>query len=134
MSKYQNMLTARDRNSATLGAAVHPMALARLHQLFPDARVKVRHETTEVPRHSRMSDYRVLPEHETRVYVDLDGNDNPSATIFGKAICHPADNYDRRKGIDVAFRRALDIARGAHRSRKWEAAQKTQGNQLEGEK
>jgi len=130
MSKYRDMFAARARNQAKTGCAVHPMAMARLHQLFPAARVTVRHETAsvELPYGSHRMDasnYYAQPEHKTLVYIDLDGNGK--SIIFGKAICHPADNYDRRRGIEIAFRRALDIARKNHRGREWEAAQLTQG-------
>lgn len=36
---------ARERNARILGKAVHPDALARLHELFPEARVSVQHES-----------------------------------------------------------------------------------------
>jgi len=118
---------AEDHSRRVLGAAVHPGAIRRLHELFPDAFVKVRHETNkiELPHGSRkMSNmYYAQPEHETYVYIDLDGDRRSGGTIWAKAVCHPLDNFDRRKGIELAFRRALDIARKNHQQREWTRAQ-----------
>lgn len=118
---------AEKYSAAKLGAAVHPGAIRRLHELFPDARVTVRHEENlvELPFGARRMGniYFASPEHTTRVYIDLAGDQNPTTTIVGRADCHPADNFDRRKGIKIAFRRALDIARRNARYRAWEKAQ-----------
>lgn len=112
---------AKERNARVLGKAVHPAALARLHELFPKARVNVEHEATPVelpPGTQKMSRrFYQRPSHETRVFIDLDGDKRPGGTIFGTATCHHEDNFDRRKGIELAFRRALDIARRHARSR-----------------
>jgi len=106
---------ARERNARVLGKAVHPAALARLHELYPNARVSVEHEATpvELPHGTQKMSRRFYqrPSHETRVFIDLDGDGRPGAPIFGTATCHHEDNFDRRKGIELAFRRALDIAR-----------------------
>lgn len=122
---------ARERNARVLGKAVHPAALDRLHELFPEARCSVEHEATpvELPHGTQRMSRRFYqrPSHETRVFIDLDGDRRPGGAIFGTATCHHEDNFDRGKGIELAFRRALDIARRNYRRRQWEAAQKTQG-------
>jgi hypothetical protein len=122
---------AERRNRRILGKAVHPAALSRLHELFPDAIVKVRHEATpiELPVDTRRigKHYYREPSHETFVYIDLDGDKRPGGTIFGTAICHHEDNFDRRKGIELAFRRALDIARRNYRQRRQDEAYRNQG-------
>jgi hypothetical protein len=114
---------ALERNARVLGKAVHPAALARLHELFPEARCSVEHEETpiELPRGTRKLERRFYQRlsHETRVFIDLDGDGRPGGVIFGTATCHHEDNFVRRKGIELAFRRALDIARRRHRSRQW---------------
>lgn len=102
---------AEERNARVLGKAVHPAALRRLHELFPNARVSVRHEATPSERFYKR------PSHKTRIYIDLDGDRRPGGTVFGTATCHHEDNFDRRKGIALAFRRALDIARAQHERR-----------------
>jgi len=38
---------ARERNARVCGKAVHPAALTRLHELFPEARVSVYRVTLE---------------------------------------------------------------------------------------
>lgn len=127
------MTAAQERNARVLGKAVHPAALARLHELFPDARVAVEHEATpvELPHGTQKMSRRVYqrPSHETRVFIDLDGDRRPGGTIFGTATCHHEDNFDRRKGIELAFRRALDIARRNYKGRRMKAAYKAQARQ-----
>lgn len=115
-------MSNKERNARILGKAVHPDALARLHELYPNARVRVQHEShlRELPTGSQRMDRRCYsnPERETYVYIDLDGEDRPGETIFGMASCHPADNFDRRKGIKLAFGRALEIAWRKYRRQK----------------
>lgn len=80
---------AEERNARILGKAVHPAALRRLHELFPNARVAVEHEATpvELPRGTQKMSRRFYqrPSHETRVFIDLDGDRRPGGTIFGTA-------------------------------------------------
>jgi hypothetical protein len=122
---------AKSRNRAVLGRAVHPAALDRLHELFPEARVNVEHEAhpVELLKGSMKMSRRFYqrPSHETRVFIDLDGDKRPGGTIFGTATCHHEDNFDRRKGITLAYRRALDIARRTSASRIQDSAYKQQG-------
>lgn len=122
---------AEARNANVLGRAVHPAALRRLHELFPNARVFVRHEATpvELPHGTQRISRRFYqrPSHETRVYIYLDGDRRPGETIFGTATCHHEDNFDRRKGIELAFRRALDIARRNYRRGRQDVAYMAQG-------
>jgi hypothetical protein len=56
------------------------------------------------------------PERITRVWIDIDGDHEAfqrsrAGWVCGTATCHPEDNFDRRKGIDLAFRRALTAVR-----------------------
>lgn len=122
---------AKERNARVLGKAVHPAALARLHELFPSARVNVEHEATpvELPHGTQKMSRRFYqrPSHETRVFIDLDGDKRPGGTIFGTATCHHEDNFDRRKGIELAFRRALDIARRNYQRRQIAESYKRNG-------
>lgn len=116
--------TAEARTRNTLGKAVHPAAIRRLHELFPNARVVVEHMAYPrlLPRGERKMGrrYYANPARETRVYIDLDGDRaafrrGRGGWVWGLAVCHPEDNFDRRKGINIAFRRALDSARGKAR-------------------
>lgn len=118
---------AEARNANVLGKAVHPDALHRLHELFPDARVTVRQIATplELPHGTqRMGNrYYAKPEHETHVVIELLGLGR-NRVVEGFAICHPLDNYDRRRGIALAFTRALDEARRVHDPHKWAEARR----------
>lgn len=104
---------AEKRNAAVLGKGVHPKALHRLHEMYPNARVTVRQEiTTErLPESDiiRMDGPRFRDHHWTQVFIDL--ANVGSACVDGAAYCHPGDNFNRRKGIEIAFRRALAEAR-----------------------
>lgn len=108
---------AESRNKNVLGKAVHPAALKRLHELFPLAHVHIRHAEypVELPYGTQRMDSRhyAQPEHETYVIIDLTGEGRPGTgdKAIGLATCHPLDNFDRRKGIKLAFRRALEQAR-----------------------
>lgn len=113
----------------TLGCAVHRGALERLYELFPEATVTVEHETMRVPLASdtpiRMDGPRDRAQHSTRVWIDLEGDWQPGCgrrrpghAIFADAVCHPDDNFDRRKGIELAFRRALEHARFSYRQKR----------------
>lgn len=103
---------AIERNGRVLGRAVHPDALARLHELFPAARVTVRQiaEPKELPPGKMRMGRRTYrnPERTTRILIEPGEGFIP---IQAEAICRPEDNFDRRKGIASAFRRALDTAR-----------------------
>lgn len=109
-----SIVEAADVNAAKLGSAVHPRALWRLHELFPFALVNVQHITHQVPLGSyRMDGPRFRPEHETAVLIYLEG-DREGACVGGESVCHPDDTFDRRKGITLAYARALDVARQVH--------------------
>lgn len=90
--------------SKVLGKAPHPRAINRMVQIWPKAYVNVEHGTT---RHDG-TDYRY-----TRVFIyEFDPKTDDDATptprlIQGLARCHPSDQFCRRKGIELAFRRAL---------------------------
>lgn len=129
---------AETRTQNVVGKAVHPGAVRRLHELFPEATVTVEHVVYRVPLAPdapvRMGGPRDREQHATRVWIDLEGDwqpncgrPRPSHSIFADATCHPDDRFDRRKGIEIAFRRALDTARQNHRQREWTRAQLTQG-------
>lgn len=80
--------------SRALGKAVHPEALNRLFELCPTAFVKVVHRHY-LPGADRWT--------EVRIYPNPDGG----VPVQASAIPHPNDQYNRRYGIDLAFRRAL---------------------------
>lgn len=126
--EYAEFLPKWARNRGVLGKAVHPAALVRLHELYPNARVSVRHfaDAIELPKGSMRFGNRYYrePEHETIVYIDVTGEGRPGTgdKVYGSATCHPLDNYDRRKGIALAFTRALDMARRKHDPEAWVAA------------
>lgn len=84
-----------EKNRRILGKAVHPNALRRLHELWPNAVVRVLHGE-EFPGQVRGTTVRIYE----RPGV-------PGGPVYGVAICHPNDQWDRRRGIELAFRRAL---------------------------
>lgn len=107
---------AKRRNKAVLGAAVHPNALARLHELYPYARITVRHISADVPLNpTKFDDTRTRKEWHTEIEIDLDGHDD-AGWAHGYAFCHPDDAFDRKRGITLAFRRALNMARTMYKA------------------
>jgi hypothetical protein len=101
---------AAERNARVLGKAVHPRALLRLHELWPHARVFVRHTWMQpspgetFPWDER--DRRGRGRRVTAVAIVQDGE--PDALQFvGFAVKHPNDRWDRKRGIRLAFDRAL---------------------------
>lgn len=128
----EDVNSPKAHNRRALGRAVHPAALDRLHELFPDATVTVEHVIYRVPLAPdapvRMGGPRDRRQHATRVWIDLEGDwqpnqgvSRPSSSIYADASCHPDDNFDRRKGIELAFRRALDVARQRRRAKDYRA-------------
>lgn len=109
---------AAERNAAVLGKAVHPGALARLHELYPDVRVEVHHRIDADdfigPGRSREQ------WHVTRITLRF--GDGPSDYLWAEAKCHPDDRYERREGIKLAFRRALESARKRKQSESYTEA------------
>lgn len=85
---------AREKAKSALGKAVHPAALNRLFELYPEAIVRVRHNVTW--HHGR----------QTVVYIQWKP-DNELCTKYGAVTCHSDDQYVKRVGIDKAFRQAL---------------------------
>lgn len=98
---------AHEKAAMALGSAVHPAALDRLFELCPEAVVRVRHQSLGVLGATwyERANGAVVPYafRTTVVQIDLARGD----VVYGRARCHPEDNYDRRKGIELAFRRAL---------------------------
>lgn len=90
---------AQRRNARVLGKAVHPAALKRLHQLWPEAVVKVRHGG------NAGSGQRYW----TRVTILRSGPGTGS--VYAVATCAPEDGFNRKYGVDLAFRRALKMVR-----------------------
>jgi hypothetical protein len=94
-----------ERVRRPLGYAVHPDAINRLLELWPDARVLVSHgyERQILPGPT-------LPgfrgQRATRVVI-RESDDENSRWIGGEALCSPEDQFSRRRGIEIAFRRAL---------------------------
>jgi hypothetical protein len=83
-----------ERNRRVLGKAVHAGALMRLHELWPEAHVFLQHHGTGMRRRQN-----------TRVVIRASA-DSPFG-VEGWAFCAPGDQFDRRRGIELAFRRAL---------------------------
>lgn len=85
-----------------LGTAVHTKALQRLFELWPEADVQVTYGRYDGRRTTT-----VIILHHPGAYAAF-GN-----VVRGKAHCDPSDQFVRRVGIDLAFRRALrKIPRG----------------------
>jgi hypothetical protein len=87
------------RNRRVLGKAIHVAALMRLHELWPEAVVKVRHGRSNV----------FGKRYWTRVTIMRSGPGTGS--VYATAKCAPGDSFNRRYGISLAFRRALDKVR-----------------------
>lgn len=93
-------LSPRERVERTLGKAVHPRAIDRLFELWPHAEVEVKHSDG---RHDGVNlkithvNIRKLPR----------GN-APNEQTFGRAYCRlDCDQWSRRRGISLAFNRAM---------------------------
>jgi hypothetical protein len=87
--------TAIERARRVLGHAVHTKALQRLFELWPEAEVSV-----------------VYGRYDGRRTTVVRIRHNPGATFVGgeargEAHCDQSDQFVRRVGIDLAFRRAL---------------------------
>lgn len=98
--------TPRALAARKLGKAVHPAALDRLFELYPEAVVGVQHRHEPAP--GRLQTQKMDCHHECRQHITVVAIEyQKSYATFGHAFCHPDDNWDRRKGIEIAFRRAL---------------------------
>lgn len=86
----------RIRAGKVLGKAVHPDALNRLFELWPEAVVKVRRDVNEVG--NRRTTVFITPEFGRY-------------TESGSVSCDSGDQFTRAYGIREAFRRALVAAR-----------------------
>ncbi len=95
-------MSPREKAERCLGKAVHPKALDRLFELAPEAEVGVHH-------HVSTWDGRQI----TTVTIGLPVGHEIHAT----AKVHPRDQFRRRYGIDLAFRRGLrkvkEVSEGA---------------------
>lgn len=99
-------MTPRERAERVLGKAVHPQALDRLFEIWPEAIVTVKHD--EVPRG-------VGPDFGARLWlrrtvVDIlqrKGAEKTTGHVARNAYCHSSDQFNRKTGINLAFRRAL---------------------------
>lgn len=123
----------REHAGRVVGKAVHPAALDRLFELYPDVKIDVRHEhdaLRDSRRPFRPDDHHRVYRVITRVTFWLDGERRASARyVWAKATCHPYDNWDRRAGIKLAFDRALAAARHTHQREVWENATKAASDQ-----
>lgn len=75
-----------------LGLAGHPQAIERLLELWPSAHVWV---TYAVHGGRRVTLVGIAPSQAT------------TPMFFGRAYCSPPDQFSRRRGREIAFRRAL---------------------------
>jgi hypothetical protein len=101
-----------DQVRKVLGRAVHPKAIDRLLELWPEAYVEVTHYSA---RHDG------VPLRCTRVHIwsgpspTRTNSERPTGSErrTGTARCRlDCDVWDRRRGIDLAFRRALKKVKG----------------------
>jgi hypothetical protein len=94
-----------------VGRAVHNDALDRLFELWPGALVRVTHKTEHIPDLTRMDGCtRDARWHRQITTVSID-DPVSGYTVFGRAECAPGDQWDRKVGIAMAFRRALTKVR-----------------------
>lgn len=103
----------REIAEKVLGKAVHPDALTRLLELWPEAQVEVRHDRTW--RGVLFTGKRVQLRRTT---VEIwEGEKNPIPLpedqrpnhrhVTREAVCHSGDTFQRREGIRIAFERCL---------------------------
>lgn len=99
---FTDTLIGQDRLRRALGSAVHSGAVKRLLELWPDASLEVRHFDSR---------YDGEPLRVTEIDIWDCRPDMEQAgrrSVRGRAECMVAyDQWDRRRGIDLAFRRAL---------------------------
>lgn len=100
MAKEKQTVSEACRHLAKrrLGKAVHPLALNRLYELWPEAHVQVSHVTSQLG-----------GPQWTSVWIwQRYGESKPAGEcIVRHANVHPHDQRNRRYGISPAFRRAL---------------------------
>jgi len=85
--------SARELAERVLGKAVHPQAIDRLFELEPDAEVEVEHAPAGMrPRFT---------------VVRIGRKEGRLQLAAAEATCSPSDQFDRRRGIRLAFGRAL---------------------------
>lgn len=121
---------AEARNRKVLGRAIHPQALARVHDFWPDAYITVRHTYERLPddrEPQRMDSTPTLTRQITTVTIRPRKGD--ALYISGTAECHPHDQWVRRDGVRLAFNRALERLRKSERQRNWENAQRLNAGQ-----
>lgn len=83
----------RELAERVLGKAVHPRALDRLFELEPEAEVQINHSPAKMePRFT---------------VVRITKHDGTCKMAVADATCSPADQFDRRRGIRLAFGRCL---------------------------
>lgn len=102
MSNDTTMSANEQKAARVLGKAVHPNALRRLFELWPDAVVRVRRDVNDYGNRRTI----VLIATESGRFVER-----------GEVSCDSGDQYNRAYGIREAFRRALVAARERWESR-----------------
>ena len=112
MTTFDAQTEAEDRADCILGKAVHRAAHARLFELWPLAIVNVSHHTEHaIIRGARLDTPRSDERNHRQITVVRIENPDEGYVVYGMAECAPGDQWDRKKGIDLAFRRALDKVR-----------------------
>lgn len=106
----ERMEEARARAEQVLGKGVHPAAVERLFEVWPEAQVAVAHE-----RELRAHSYTYV-----EVWIgNKSARDKPHGLhVTRNAKCHPDDQFNRRTGVRIAFDRCLrEVVRRAEPER-----------------
>lgn len=101
-------LPPRQLAARVLGKAVHPFAVNRLFELWPEAQVAVRHgETRHDGADLRFTEVEIWEGERTAGTDPGSWAGVNTRHVTRRATCHPADPFDRRTGIRLAFDRCL---------------------------
>lgn len=103
-SRPGTLVPAVERSRRVLGKGVHPAAIMRLHELWPDAVVRVGHGYDYALSHPDRPTMEVVRVTWVRIFERPGA---PGGPVLGESRCREDDAYRRDYGIDLAFRRAL---------------------------
>jgi hypothetical protein len=109
-------LSSREKSERALGKAVHPAAIQRLYEIFPDAEVQVLHGSSPhplLPDGVTWGDLDVRPvrrfsEEEPRYRWTTVTVSTPDGDVLANTVSfYPPVQFSRRRGVSFAFRRLL---------------------------